>query len=40
MRNRLKNYESRIEIQGHAAEDIKTFLTGKRDFLLPLSGEP
>jgi hypothetical protein len=40
MRNRLKNYDSRIEIQNHALEDIKVFLTGKRDFLLRLLENP
>lgn len=40
VRKRVKNYACKIEIQKDGLGDIKTFLTGKRDFLLRLLENP
>jgi hypothetical protein len=40
VRNRLKNYDYKIESQRGNLEDLKGFLIGKRDFLLGLLENP
>ncbi len=40
VKKRLKNYDYKIESQKGDLEDLKSFLTGKRDFLLGLLENP
>ena len=40
MSKHLKNYDYGIDIQKMSLEDLRTFLTGKRDFLLRLLENP